>query len=247
MTISSEPLFNSLFSLGPAYILHSRKYRDSSLIVELFTAKDGRVAGVIRGARKSKSGIVQPFSPLLVAYQGRSDLKTITKIEVLSIGSLVGENLFIGMYVNEILFHLLGKFEATPALFYDYQELLSKLASDTFQYQSLREFEFRLLSELGYGITFDTEAGTGLAIESDTHYRFEANQGFFLAQGSGETTFDGEQLLALSKGDYGFRGVEICAKRIIRISLNALLEGRVLKSRALFKRHPKNNKSLRDV
>lgn len=235
MTISRGPLFTDL---SPAYILHSRKYRDSSLIVELFTEKEGRVAGVVRGARTSKGGIVQPFSQLLVAYRGRGDLKTITKIEEMSVGLLVGENLFIGLYVNEILFHLLGKFEALPTLFHEYKDLLTKLASDVFQYQSLREFELRLLSELGYGITFNLEAGAGLPIEANAHYRFEANQGFFLSQGSGEATFAGEQLLALSKGDFSFPGANSSAKRIIRTSLNELLGGRVLKSRALFKRHP---------
>lgn len=42
-------------TLQPAFVLHSRKYRDSSLLVELFTLRQGRVTVVARGVRKINS------------------------------------------------------------------------------------------------------------------------------------------------------------------------------------------------
>jgi DNA repair protein RecO (recombination protein O) len=41
-------------SLEPAYVLHGRPYRESSLLLEAFTRDHGRVGLVARGAR-SKS------------------------------------------------------------------------------------------------------------------------------------------------------------------------------------------------
>jgi DNA repair protein RecO (recombination protein O) len=74
-------------SLQPAYILHSRPYRDSSQILEVLTAEYGRVSLVARGARRrtrgggSNSALLQPFTPLLLSFSGRTELKSLTATE----------------------------------------------------------------------------------------------------------------------------------------------------------------------
>ena len=65
-----------------AYILHTRKYRDTSLLIELFSRDEGRYTLVARGARGKKSRLnVQLFSPVMVSSFGRGELKTATAIE----------------------------------------------------------------------------------------------------------------------------------------------------------------------
>ena len=225
--------------LSPAYILHSRRYRDTSLIVDLFTAREGRVSAVIQGGKKAGNNVVQTFTPLLVSYRGRGELKTTTKIEVVGQPKLSGNNLLIGMYVNELLVRLLGKFEAMPELFESYQGLLEVLSGETQINTQLRSFELLLLTELGYGITFDMEAGTHQEIEAQRFYRFVPNQGFYLLNHEGMNGYSGEHLLALAGGEYNLPNIDSTAKRIIRASIDELLGGKVLKSRTLFRQFNK--------
>ncbi|MFN3238539.1 MAG: DNA repair protein RecO [Pseudomonadales bacterium] len=221
--------------LVPAYILHSRKYRDTSLILELFTEIDGRVAGVQRGARgKKQSATVQPFTPILVSYMGKGELKTITKIDAGSMQHLTGDRLLLGMYANELLIRLLGKYEPTRSLFQVYQRLLINLAALEDYQGVLRDFELKLLEELGYGISFAFTAGSGDMVEPEQHYRFVADEGFHPIAAATNSSFPGAHLLAIADGEYNPE-VERTARRITRSAINRLLGDRPLQSRELFK------------
>ena len=229
--------FSQNADLTPAYILHTRKYRDTSVIAELLTEKHGRISGVIRGARnKKKSGTVQAFTPLLISFMGNGDLKTITKIDAGNISHIVGDDLLVGLYANELLVRLLAKFEPMPSVFSAYQNLLLQLVSGSGVERCLRVFEMTLLSELGYGISFDVEAGSGEPIDEIGFYRFSLNQGFYpLAKQASGRNFQGKYLLGISQGKFDEPMVNTYAKLIIRDCLNHLLGGRPLKSRELFK------------
>ena len=76
--------------LQPAFILQQRKYRETSLIIDVLTRDFGRISLMAKGVRKAKSktaGMLQPFIPLLVSYFGKAELKTLTGVERL-IGSV---------------------------------------------------------------------------------------------------------------------------------------------------------------
>ena len=67
--------------LEPAYVLHARPYRESSLILEVFSRQHGRVGLVARGARGAKSrwkSVLQPFRPLLLSWTQRGEMGTLT-------------------------------------------------------------------------------------------------------------------------------------------------------------------------
>ncbi len=73
-------------NLQPAYIIHSRPYRDSSALLDVFTAEYGRISLVARGTRRqtrkgSDNALLQPFIPLLLSFSGRSELKTLVATE----------------------------------------------------------------------------------------------------------------------------------------------------------------------
>jgi DNA repair protein RecO (recombination protein O) len=204
-------------------------------LVDLFTLREGRISAIVRGGKKAGSNAIQIFTPLLISYRGRGELKTTSKIEILGGSRLSGNNLFIGMYVNELLMRLLGKFEAMPELFESYQGLLETLSNESQISTQLRTFELLLLSELGYGITFDIEAGATQEIQSHLFYRFVPNQGFYLLNHEASNAYSGAHLLAMAAGEYGLPGIDTTAKRIIRSSIDELMGGRVLKSRALFR------------
>ena len=123
-------------ALQPAYVLHSRPYRDSSALVEMFTAEHGRLSLVARGARNrgrkgSLSSLLQPFIPLLISFSGRAELKTLGKLEAAGGGrTLRGERLYSGLYMNELLVRLLHRQDAHPRLFAAYGEACLLYTSD---------------------------------------------------------------------------------------------------------------------
>ena len=226
--------FNDFHS---AYVLHTRKYRDTSLLIELFSRDEGRYSLVARGARGSKSKFnLQLFSPLMVSSFGRGELKTASVIESNGLGyNLSGKNLFIGLYVNELLFRALGKFDPFENLFDRYDELLGMLQSDFFDTSALRLFEISLLADLGYGISFDIESSTGDAIVPDKFYCYFVEDGFrYLVNGNDNAgAIEGRHLLAISQGIIDLDGDKIL-RNIVRKSVDQLLGGKALNSRKLF-------------
>lgn len=226
-----------------AFILHTRKYRDTSLLADLLTETEGRLDVVIRGARGKKprfAGRLQPFVPLLVSWFGRGELKTVKAIDFPDGHiDLTGNNLMMGLYVNELLYRLLGKFDPVPAIYTSYYRLLKVLEYSDSPAAELRRFEIGLLTELGYGITFDIEAATGQPIEGERFYRYVTEEGFYplpadtyRERPSG--AFEGAHLLSISRGEFEEPAVEQTARQIIRLSLKTLLGERPLKSREMF-------------
>ena len=68
----------------PAFVLHTYPYRETSLIVEAFTRRHGRVALVARGARRPRSamrGVLHAFQPLRSAWAGSGELRTLMAAE----------------------------------------------------------------------------------------------------------------------------------------------------------------------
>ncbi|MEP5568378.1 MAG: DNA repair protein RecO, partial [Halioglobus sp.] len=146
-------------SLQPTYILHSRPYRDTSLILEVLCAEHGRISLVSKGARRrtkggSNAALLQPFVPLLLSFSGRSEMKTLTHVEAAGVApQLRGERLFSGMYMNELLMRLLHRHDPHPQLFAAYGAALGELADAAPVEATLRRFELGLLEELGYGFS----------------------------------------------------------------------------------------------
>jgi DNA repair protein RecO (recombination protein O) len=105
-------------SLQPAYILHSRPYRESSLLLEAMGREHGRIGLVARGARGARSrwkNMLQPFRPLLLSWTQRGELGTLTGADqVASPPALAGESLFCGLYANELMIRFLQRSDPHP-------------------------------------------------------------------------------------------------------------------------------------
>lgn len=251
--MSKEAIGADNNGLSAAYVLHTRKYRDTSLIAELYTRDHGRVAVIARGARSKKAlktANWQPFTPLLVSFVGRGELKTVTAAEFSSNGfRLSGDNLIMAMYVNELLVRLLAKHDPIEALFGAYQNVLKDLMVADEALTALRKFEIFLLRALGYGIDFQTST-LGVGIEPDQFYEFRAGHGFSpcsysrqqastdtIAEPEGphaKIKFKGEHLLAIAANDFSRAETGSSAKLILRTAINAMLGGKPLMSRQLF-------------
>lgn len=238
--------------LQPAYILHSRPYRDSSLILELLTPEYGRIGCVARGARRDKQRrqqALQPFSPLLVTLMGRGDLKTLGPVE--SAGSahwLRGRAVYGGLYANELLVRLLPVGESQYQVFAAYQDLLRGLnalvGEDSRELLGpLRLFELRLLEDLGNCPSLNYCALTQGPLDPTGNYRLERETGFVpVHRQKGAVAradeFIGEDLLGLHgalKSD-SFPPAQLAvAKRLTGLLLRPLLGEKPLQSRELFR------------
>lgn len=224
--------------MNEAFILHSRNYRDTSLIIDLLTRDEGRFSAVVRGARSEKSkvrGRLQPFTPLLVGTVGRGELKTCTTIDFQGRANrLEGGKLLLGLYVNELLYRLLGRFDPVTTIYDEYYRLLKAFESESDSVSHVRLFELRLLEELGYGINFEYDAARGDHIAEDRHYRYVVHEGFYESDAESASLFPGSELLKIAEHNLA-QVDEKRLRNLTRISLAELLGEKPLKSRSLFK------------
>lgn len=222
----------------PAFVLHHRPYRETSVLLDVFTSDHGRLTLVARGVRKQHSTLkplLQPFVPLLISWQGRTELMTMTTAEPQGLRlQLKGECLLSGLYLNELIIRVLHKQDPHPELYKAYQDALQLLQSDVLDQRILRRFEHRLLQEVGYGLHLDVET-----IQSSEYYRYHHEVGFTPTQADAESiyVFSGASLLSLAHDQLDDPIVQRDAKRLMRIALMPLLGERVLESRKLFQKH----------
>ncbi len=235
--------------MQPGYILHSRDYRDSSAIVEVFTPEHGRVSVVARGARRSprrrKGGsLLQQFQPLLLSFSGRGELKTLTGSEAAGLAyTLRGERLFSGLYMNELLIRLLHRYDAHPALFASYCDALDGLAGQELTEVALRRFEMKLLHELGYSFDLQIDGQSGDAVREEAWYQYHGDYGLVErgdAAEAGHPVYPGAHLVAIAEGRIEGPAAGT-AKRLMRQALAVHLGDIPLKSRDLFRRRAREH------
>ncbi|GAB4279323.1 MAG: DNA repair protein RecO [Methylomicrobium sp.] len=220
--------------LQPAYILHYRQFRETSLIAEVLTRDFGRLALLAKGVRNPKSKfapLIRPFIPVLLSFTGRSELKTLTHIESSqNAPELHGIALYCGFYLNELLGFLLHAFDPHPEIFHLYEQTLSALSNSSEQEHILRRFEINLLSHIGYGLQFDYDNRNQRPVSAQKHYAFDAESGPVEDEGG---LFAGNTLLAMANQTFDDTQILIEAKKIMRTVIDFHLNGKKLKSRAV--------------
>jgi len=217
-----------------AFILHSRPYKETSALLDIFSPQQGRIRAVLRRARTAFGGVAQPFIPLDIELRGRGELKTLSRLEALAPPlKLSGERLFSALYLNELLMRLLPQADTQPLLFEHYHSALALLESGAPLEPVLRRFEWQLLNELGYGFALDQEQ-CGRPLQADGYYRLHTEGGLQRSDSADGSLFAGHSLLALANGEWSASGALSTAKRLMRKALAAHLGSRPLASRQLF-------------
>lgn len=221
------------------FLLHRRAYRETSYIAEFFTLQEGKVSAVVRGVRSAKSdkkSLLQPFQPLLLSIKGRQELKNLHQLEASQRAlPLVGEQLYCGMYLNELLTRALAAHLPMEVLFHQYQHSLQALADARPVPPILREFELALLDALGLGLDFGHEWQTGKPVVANGYYRLVAQQGVEpLARPiTHANCFVGQALLDMVARQWN-AGSLACAKWANRLALAEVIGHKPLKSREFF-------------
>jgi DNA repair protein RecO (recombination protein O) len=229
-------------SLHDAYVLHTRAYQESSLLVELLTKK-GRLSVIAKGAKRPKSsfrGILQPFIPLSIRVVGRNELKTLTHAEVTQPHVLLeGDYVFAGFYVNELLMRLLLKEAPCDYLFTAYEDILSALRKQEDLWICLRIFEKTLLQILGYELNLSHDAHSGEVVDPGAQYIYWLEKGPMRWEAgtpipAKSYIFSGKSLLDLAQNDLNDPLARKQAKKLLRQALDIYLGTRPLCTRDLF-------------
>lgn len=238
--------------LQPAYVLHQRAYRDSSALLEMFSPEYGRTGVIAKGMKSRKSswrGVLQPFQPLLVSWNQRGELGTLTAAEPKGPALILAPELIAsGFYLNEIIMRLVDRDESQLELFSTYDTTLRAMVDIDVSLESksvqleilLRQFEMQLLTALGYGLVLDQDVSTGVSVDPDLEYIYQLEHGPVVVSGveagnsplSGPRT-SGETLIALKNNDFSSEKIRLQSKQLLRSVLGYYLGPRPLQSRDL--------------
>jgi DNA repair protein RecO (recombination protein O) len=223
-----------------SYVLHTYPYKETSLIVEAFTRRFGRVALLARGARRPRSamrGMLLSFHALRLSWSASAELGTLVSAEwAAALHPMGGRALMCGFYLNELILRLLPREDAHEALFDAYAEALQRLSGQEVFSVVLRSFEKRLLAELGYAPLLDQDVASR-PIDPDETYVYEPERGPVPAGAavSGDLVVSGRTLLDVAADDYGRVETRDQARGLLRALIAQRLHGQVLHTRAVLK------------
>jgi len=224
---------------SPAFILHQRVFRESSFLLDIFSRDHGRISLVAKGVRKQKrsqAGLLQIYQPLLLSWQGRRDLQTLTAVEPNGPAYLLrAESALCGLYINELMMKLLPVGESESDLYIDYQKALFGLQEALQNEITLRLFEKQLLSHLGYGLVLDQDVETGEPIDDGKDYYYVADEGLYCWQtGQQRNRISGRSLQHLvTEQDFDEKSLNEI-KQLMRMVIHFYLGDKPLRSRELF-------------
>jgi DNA repair protein RecO (recombination protein O) len=226
-------------SAEPAYVLHTRPWRESSLLVEVLSEHHGRLGLLARGVQGPKRHVLraalQPLQHIRIDAVQRGELAQLRAAEALdAVPQLVGEPALAAFYVNELVLRLAPRQDPAPELFAAYGRVRAELGGARPLAWSLRRFERDLLDALGVGFAFDVD-GDGMPVDPAARYRLDPEHGprrLLSDRGHGDRSdaATGRALLALA-GDRLPETDDLAGlRRALRPVLLHLLGGRGLKS-----------------
>jgi DNA repair protein RecO (recombination protein O) len=222
------------------FVLHTYPYKETSLIVEVFSRRFGRVALLARGARRPRSamrGVLLSFHPLRLTWSASAELGNLINAEWAgALQPLAGQGLMCGFYLNELLLRLLPRDDPHELLFDHYHAALSRLSAAQDSSGVLRAFEKRLLGELGYAPLLDRDAASR-PIDPERMYVYEPERGPSLsnASRSGQLVVRGQTLLDVAADDYSRAETRDEARTLMRALIGERLHGQVLHTRMVLK------------
>lgn len=186
----------------PAYVLHTRPWRETSLIVEVLSRDHGRIGLVARGVQGPKRhplrAALQPLQHVRADFLQRGDLGRLLQAEAIDIAPVLqGDPLLAAFYVAELVMRLLPRQDPAPSLYARYGAVRAELAGTGSLAWTLRRFERDLLDELGYGLPLD-HTDDGETLDPAARYVLDAERGPLRDRQHARGSTSGAALLALA-------------------------------------------------
>jgi DNA repair protein RecO (recombination protein O) len=238
----------NLRDIEPGYVLHSYPFKETSLVVEVFTRSFGRLGLVAKGARRPRStlrGVLMAFQPLWLSWSGKSELRLLHRAEWQGgQPQMAGLALMCGFYLNELLLKLVAREDPHEELYGAYEQALSSLRDGQAPAAVLRRFEHWMLAELGYALRLDEDIG-GAVLEPTATYAYVVERGAARKEPSDPTAAAagaeggleviGKTLLDMDKGDYTDPATVTQSRALMRYVINHYLGGQTLHTRQLLR------------
>ena len=174
-----------------AYVLHHYDWSESSLILDLFTREQGRLAVAAKGAKRPHSNfrsVLLPFQRIQISLGAAATKDEASSSDVQNLrgaewaggtAMLTGAALFSGFYLNELLMKLLARHDPHAALFDAYAATLPELASnDEARVEpALRAFELTLLQQTGLLPDLSVVTQTQQPVRAERRYALQPDAG----------------------------------------------------------------------
>ncbi len=219
-----------LIEQQPGYVLHTRPYRETSLLLECLSRDHGRIGIVARGVRGARAGAaraaLEPFQCLSLDLQRRGELASLRRAEPMDRPlRLQGDTVLVGLYLNELVTRLCPRDDPQPGLFTAYRQTLGRLAAGEAPGWTLRRFERDLLAELGYALQLDSQADSGEPLDPAGWYRYQPEDGLWPSAAKFPQAVQGADLLALAADDCPAPEGLLRLRRMMREIIRAQLGG----------------------
>lgn len=219
----------------PVYVLHRRAWRETSALIEVFSAEYGRIGLLARGMRGPRSqswqALLQPMQAALISWSGNGELPQVTHVDPSEAPiDLRGEAVLSGLYLNELILNLLPRHEPNLVLFARYGECVRQQQSPDMLQRAwhLRLFERDLLAAIGFPLQLDRDC-LGSALLPGACYLHVADSGILRAcDPTDRRGIPGSALIALRDGSMPEATVMPSCRRWLRELLAAHLGWREL-------------------
>ncbi len=221
----------------PAFVLHARPWRETSLLIELLSRDYGRIGAVVRGVRGPKKQLLraclQPLQSIHVDLLLRGELAQVNRAEAIDIAPrLTGDALLAIFYIHELILKLLQRQDPAIAIYQRYQQLRTTLAEQPNLAWEVRRFERDLLDEIGVGPAWGFDS-LGDTIDPAGRYRIDPEQGPVRDTSHASGSISGQALLALADDQLPNATDLLELRSALIILLDHQLSGRGLSTRRI--------------
>ena len=167
-----------MYSTHNGFLIHTRDYRETSSILNIFTSEGGIESLIFKGKHTSKDRFkFSIFNEYSFTFNKKYSLPYLTKFELLNQYVFDKKYYLLGLYVNELLYKTLKDGYDFDKVYIHYKEFLINLSdtNDSLGRLALL-FEKNLLQDLGYEISLSENE----TIVNDKYYYYDYNEGFKL-------------------------------------------------------------------
>ena len=223
--------------LSPAFILRRNPYRDTSVLLDLFTLEAGKITCVAKfgqGKNSRSKGMLEPFRQLDASWTGKGEVFTLFNAEEKRRFPLKAAGLVRAVYANELLLRALWQHQPQPELFAQYQQTLFRLENPA-DVLALPLFELDVLAMAGYVLNLWHDDAEGHDIELGMRYRFRPDHGLYADVGEGKgVPISGNLLIALREPEAMNPEQRLELRHTLDYLIQMLLKGKTLNARKLF-------------
>lgn len=163
-------------TLDNAFIIHSRPYGETSVILDLLTEQNGMISVILKGAKRRKDvSQLQPSREFLINIS-KARLPLLIKYELNKSYAIKKDYILLIIYFNELIYRLIPKNQPQKTLYNFYRNYMSYMSTtDDHQDSVIIGFELLILKNIGYAV--NSEISIDL-INKDDYFYYDKLRGF---------------------------------------------------------------------